>query len=149
MGMTPQRFAHCLHKYAFVSCMHRDVESSVVSACWCAWGVGYVVGGCNQWRSECTKYLLYWAWHMVCLACVQKLWSAGSVWYMVCIYTLLEPWTMKANMQVVLLLCSAHRSTLPSKFAMHYDGPVPILRVPMQCSTRVASFPGSPGSPPN
>ena len=64
---------------------------SAGSACWCAWGVGYVVGGCNV---QCTW--LYWARQMwSALACMQKLlspcmssagfvWYVWYVWYMVC-----------------------------------------------------------------
>ena len=39
--------------FVFVSCAQRVVEGKwdgqwwVCSACWCAWGVSYVVGGCN------------------------------------------------------------------------------------------------------
>ena len=55
--------------FMFVSCVKRRVvEGSglgsgecMCSACWCACGVSYVVGGCNG------------------LACMQKLWSAWAV----------------------------------------------------------------------
>ena len=78
---------------------------------------GYTTG-CNV---QCTCYTEHDIW---CLACVQKLWSPWAVlglygiWY-VYSSTLLEPWTKKANMQVVLLLSSAHSSTLPSKYILN------------------------------
>ena len=63
MGMTPQHFhtipTSCaiLPSLTQICCVQRVVEGSVVgsagSACWCAWGVGYVVGGCNV---QCTCY---------------------------------------------------------------------------------------------
>jgi len=70
MGMTPQHFHTISTSCAilppctytnmlcvFLSCVQRVVEGSVVgsaeSACWRAWGVGYVVGGCNV---QCTCY---------------------------------------------------------------------------------------------
>ena len=44
----------------FVSCVQRVVEGNMVgsagSACWCAWGGGYVVGGCNE-EQQGLKYL--------------------------------------------------------------------------------------------
>ena len=54
-------FGSRLHKYALcVCCVQRVVEGSVVgsagSACWCAWGVGYVVGGCNVQCSFHTEH---------------------------------------------------------------------------------------------
>ena len=54
-----------------VRCVHRVVEVWW-SACWCAWGVGYVVGGCN------ILAVLSMA-DMVCLACMQKVWSLWAV----------------------------------------------------------------------
>ena len=58
----------------FVNCVHRRVvEGSwegivgcVVHACWCAWRVCYVVGGCNVVATEHGRYSL---------SCMQKLWA--------------------------------------------------------------------------
>ena len=120
MGMTPQHFhtipTSCailllLPHNALCVCLivvQRVVEGSVVSACWCAWGMGYVVGGCGRQCGECMLmcmgYGLCCGWlqctmyllailsmaDMVCLACMQKLWrpwavlgmyGMWSVWY--------------------------------------------------------------------
>jgi len=58
---TPQNSLHALSLYSL--CSHVDVH---------AWRVSYVVGGCNVVAT------LNMA-DMVCLACMQKLWSAWAV----------------------------------------------------------------------
>ena len=62
----------------FASCVERVVEGSVVSTCRCAWGLGYVVGGCNV---QCICYTEHGRYGLsrLYVETVESMSSAGSV----------------------------------------------------------------------
>ena len=99
MEMTSQHFHTIPTSCAILhvsSCEQRVVEGSVVgsagSACWCVWGVGYVVGAWLQ----CTMYLLYWAWQMwsVSPACRNCWVHAQAVLGLYGIYSMCSIWSV-------------------------------------------------------
>ena len=122
MGMTPQHFhtipTSCailplLTQICFVCLLAvcrglwKSVVGSAGTACWCAWGVGYVVGVCNVQcvcYTECGRYGLSW----LSAETVESMSGVGSVWYVwyvwyVWLYGLYDMLEFKLCCEILLL----------------------------------------------